>query len=239
MKRNILRVLTLVLVFAILIPSASMIGDERSEDEAIAARVMFPGPGSTSLDYADYVERVIAPYDGFVMAELNQKQRDYLESQGAIVIREANLRTIGIDGYVFDTRFGEPLIKDALRAKPRAGYETSYLVQFVGPIKNEWQTTLLSMGANPISYYPFNTILVKATPEIKASLGGLNIIQWVGDYHPAYKIRPVLTELDKNEKREVKIITYEPDGVGAVLSVMFLFSCLWMNKMVTQHKTII
>jgi len=220
MKKGTFRILAIAVVFAMLIPSVSMVGMDRSEDEVVIARVMFPGSSPSEMNYADYVERVIAPYEGFIMAELSQKQIDHLEARGATVIVEKNLFSIGIDGYTFDTRSGEPKIKEALGYTPRTGTEGSYLVQFVGPIKSEWLETIENMGAENIFYYPYNAMLVKATPELKSTLEGLGFVQWIGSYHPAYKIRPSLTELRSGETRDVKIITYEAEGVESVLSTI-------------------
>jgi hypothetical protein len=73
------------------------------------------------------------------------------------------------------------------------------------------------MGAEQVTYYPYNSMLVKMTPETRTVLGSLDFVQWVGGYHPAYKIRPALMELKDDEVRDVKIITYEPDGIDTVV----------------------
>jgi hypothetical protein len=218
MRRIALNILVCIIVIAVILPTASRTGDVQTDGETVVAMVLMPGlDGHANI--ADLIERVIAPYDGFVMAELTHKQKSALEAMGASVLIDKTTHMVGIEGYVFDTRTAEPTIKDSLRMKPTAGEEGGYLVQFVGPIKDEWQRSLRSLGAEEVAYYPYNTLLVKATPEVRTALGGLDYVQWVGGYHPAYKIRPALMDM-KHGARDVKIITYEPEGIGAVLSLI-------------------
>jgi hypothetical protein len=216
MSKNVLRVLALVLVLAMLTSTASMNTNEKTGTEVVTAMVILPRSDSHSA-INDYVESVIEPYDNFVLVELTEEQRTNLESMGILVVIEDNLHAIGIDGYAFDTRNGEPMVKENLRLRSMAGEESGYLVQFVGPIKDEWLSVLQKMGAEQVTYYPYNSMLVKATPEVRTALGSLDFVQWVGNYHPAYKIRPALMELKEDEVRDVKVITYEPDGIDAVL----------------------
>ena len=71
MRKGTLTVLVLVLALSMVLPSASLTRNEKSGSGLVTAMVIFPNPG-TRIDFEDYVERVIAPYDNFVMAELTE-----------------------------------------------------------------------------------------------------------------------------------------------------------------------
>ncbi|MCK5548501.1 MAG: hypothetical protein KAI64_05775, partial [Thermoplasmata archaeon] len=169
-----LKVLSIVMMFVMLIPTASTTSHDESDSQLMTVSVFFP-EGAVAADgtpFAKLVDNVITPYDGYIMAEVNQLQKSHLEAAGAIVIIEENLHTVGIDGYNFDTRMEEPFVKDELRFRPMSGVEGKYLVQFVSRIKREWLEALNKVGLEPVSYYPYNTMLVETTPEIRATLGG-------------------------------------------------------------------
>jgi hypothetical protein len=217
MKKNVLSIGLCALVIALIVPTASRVGNDQTDDEVLVAMVLIPGQDGYS-NLGNHIERIIAPYEGFAMVELTREQKENLEALGAFVFIDETSHLIGIDGHFMDTRFPESAVKEELRLKPRAGESGGYLVQFIGPIKNDWQEVILRLGAERVAYYPYNTLLVKATPEVRVALGGLDFVQWVGGYHPAYKIRPVLMDLKDDETRRVKILTYKPEGIGAVLS---------------------
>jgi len=92
-----------------------------------------------------------------------------------------------------DTRAGEPPLPDELRLSEyqpgEAGY---YIVQFVDVILPEWRDRLDATGAERLGYVPNNAFLVRMTPEQRASVVALTVVQWVGIYQPAYKISPGL-----------------------------------------------
>jgi hypothetical protein len=229
MKKNMLKVGAVVLALAFVIPAMSLTSPSHNDEEVIRVLVMLPGNavGAEEVDYGNYVGKLIEDYDGFAVAEITQKQKDHLEAIGATVIIDENNHIISMDGYRFDTRVGEPVLDNFLKSRPRAGVEGKYIVQFIGPIKNEWLEGLLETDVLPVSYYPHNAMLVETTPEVKTSLLGLDHVQWVGDYHPAYKIRPEITEMNDGEKMDVKIIAYDPADVSTILESLNADDVMW------------
>ena len=120
---------------------------------------------------------------------------------------EQNL--IVLNGYVLDTTNAEPLSKEPpadLRQTQMAAARKNfsrpggglYIVQFVGPVQDEWLRELKNTGANVVSYVPNNAYVVRADSDEAMRLIGLkdsqNFVQWVGDYEPAFKVRQSLVE---------------------------------------------
>ena len=130
-----------------------------------------------------------------------------------------DLHYLGINGLTFDTRNGEPQIPAALRVSDHpAGGEGYYIVQFRGPVKEEWKESLTRAGAEILDYVPSNAFLVRIDPGLRASLEKLQAVQWMGLFQPAYKIAPEL--VSEAGTVEAEIITFHPDGVNAVLEVL-------------------
>lgn len=67
-----------------------------------------------------------------------------------------------------------------------------YIVQFVGPIKDEWLTELKNTGAKIVSYLPSNAYVVRANRKAAGRLPEFlkqnPVVQFVGDYEPAYRL---------------------------------------------------
>ncbi|MFN0112777.1 MAG: S8 family serine peptidase [Blastocatellia bacterium] len=118
---------------------------------------------------------------------------------------EQNL--IVLNGYVLDTTNAEPLSKQPpadLRqtqmtvaqknfSRPGGGL---FIVQFVGPIQDEWLNSLNGVGADVISYVTNNAYVVRADSDAAMRLIQMkdeqNFVQWVGDYEPAFRVRQSL-----------------------------------------------
>jgi hypothetical protein len=118
---------------------------------------------------------------------------------------ESNM--IWLNGYVIDTSAQQLLSKEAPTdlkqsrmleargsgANPGPGL---YMAQFAGPIKDEWLEALKNTGADVISYVSNNAYVVRCDARSAALVARLeneySFVQWVGDYHPAYKMAPSL-----------------------------------------------
>jgi hypothetical protein len=134
---------------------------------------------------------------------------------------EQNL--IVLNGYVIDTSNAEPLSKqppadlrqtrmsEARRNFSRPG-DGMYIVQFIGPIQDEWLKELNLTGAEVISYVPNNAYIVRANQNSALGLIALkdqqSFVQWVGDYEPAFRIAPSLNsvrEVDNSQSANIVV----------------------------------
>src|SRR5438445_148014 len=99
-----------------------------------------------------------------------------LSDRTTINFREAGVR--------FDTAVGEPRMASTLRTSdPHA-----FIVQFIGPIKPVWLDQIRSMGGSPQFYVVNAAYVVRMDVATSRSVAGLPFVNWVGPYHPAYKI---------------------------------------------------
>lgn len=69
-----------------------------------------------------------------------------------------------------------------------------HLVQFVGPVKPEWQASLEQTGARIISYVPQNAYLIqadaKALQHFQTWAAAAVVVQWEGEYFGEFKLHP-------------------------------------------------
>jgi len=90
----------------------------------------------------------------------------------------------------FDPLAGEPTIPSDLRAIETPGQAGYYIVQFVCPVDDGMKDEVVSLGAELLDYVPDFAFIARMTPEIAAGVAGVNLVRWVGLYHPAYSISP-------------------------------------------------
>ncbi|MEO0226191.1 MAG: S8 family serine peptidase [candidate division WOR-3 bacterium] len=109
-------------------------------------------------------------------------------------MEETGPMTIGfVQGYNFDPLKGEPEIPADLKIDRYTGKYGYYLVQFPGPIREEWKRDILDMGGKFIDYQHRYTFLVQLDPEKVDAVNALPQVRWVGLFQPAYKLYPGLT----------------------------------------------
>ena len=85
---------------------------------------------------------------------------------------------------------------DSISSRSGSGY---YLIQFPGPIQNEWLDTLESSGVEILEYIPDYTYLVgvKEGPKLSTSLLSSLPIRWAGEYEPEHRLHPRLLTNDQ------------------------------------------
>ena len=111
--------------------------------------------------------------------------------------------TIHLAAHPFDPAEGEPDIDSWLRAEePAPGEAGYYLVQLNGPPDAENKAAVQRAGGELIAYVPDNAYIVRMGTGAANALRSSDLVDWVGTYHPAYKISPTLgTHEFRNPKR--------------------------------------
>jgi Subtilase family len=146
------------------------------------------------------------PYGGFKLVMVNHEAVGGLEAlRGMQVSGRDDLNYIGFNGALLDTSnlqttsqaiptdLRQQRMADALKSgiAPTSG---NFVVQFEGPIKEEWRAAIEQTGARIITYIPNNAYIVRA--DSKAAFGVWRLktdhpfVQYVGDYHPVYRLSP-------------------------------------------------
>ncbi|MBI2843133.1 MAG: S8 family serine peptidase [Armatimonadetes bacterium] len=72
-----------------------------------------------------------------------------------------------------------------------AGY---YIVQFQGPVREEWKAALRQVGAALHDYVPEYSFAAKMTTDQAARVAKLDFVRWVGRLFPQYRIDPRLRQ---------------------------------------------
>lgn len=137
--------------------------------------------------------KVIADYNSFTLMKVPIASSDKEGAQAAMAARvRDDLNVILLRAGAFDTTEPEPQALSVLGEAEPAG-EQLYLVQMVGPVKDEW-VDVLQANAEILSYIPNNAYLVRADASaierMNAFKSETGFVQWSGAFKPAYKIAP-------------------------------------------------
>jgi len=90
----------------------------------------------------------------------------------------------------FNPLTGEPAVPAFLRSE---GAERLWIVQFAGTPGQENRDTLVASGAQVHGYLPDNSYVVRMPQSAVGPVSALPAIRWVGRYHAAYRLDPVLS----------------------------------------------
>ena len=131
-------------------------------------------------------------YDSFVWLGLDAANLAKLAGSGVEFQKQPEAALLFLNRYRFDPLGGEPEIPPDELTTYAPGEKGFYLVQFVGPTKDEWLAALQSHGAALIQFQPSHAYIVSATPEEIAAIDELAFTRWTGVYHAAYRIAPSL-----------------------------------------------
>jgi hypothetical protein len=101
--------------------------------------------------------------------------------------------TIDLEAYRFDPAVSLPMIGDDLTARAQDYAEYGYfLVQTNQPATDSWKDALASSGAVIYGYVSEQAFLVGLDAAGQARVRTLPSTAWIGPFHPAYKISPII-----------------------------------------------
>lgn len=66
----------------------------------------------------------------------------------------------------------------------------SYLVQFDGPVREDWKAGLTALGAQLVEYVPDFAFKVRMNPGQSVRARSLTGVRWIGRYRPEWKLTP-------------------------------------------------
>ncbi len=164
-------------------------------------------------------------YGSFKMLVIDENagvSREELSTIGGQIRDEQNL--IPINGYVIDTTDGKGILdrepSDLRQSKMRDGIggKGLYIVQFVGPVKDEWLGELNALGGKVVTYIPNNAYVIKANDKTASQLSGLrskDFVQYVGDYEPAFRLSPMVQDARQTMSGDIDVTVQVIDGKSA------------------------
>ena len=193
------RLATLVLLLAM--PPVLAQDGEPTESEAFPGTrkvvVFSDDPAARSAAAKLDAEHVIRYGDRQVLVISGSAADALSEAEQSALEFPEDLNRIYLRGQSIDTTQPVPAVAPGLAAVVSTESQL-YLVQFSGPVKDAWLDDLRQMGGvELVSYLPTNGYLVFASPpavgELRDMVSQRTFLQYVGPFHPAYKIHPQLS----------------------------------------------
>jgi hypothetical protein len=169
------------------------------------------------LDVEKRVTKVLARYPNSLLVEADDAQIKALKTGG----REVELKTpavIRLRTLEFDPAQQLPQPPAMLsRAAPKAVRPEKqgrdfWIVQFVGPVQEEWRDKVRALGGKVHGHVPDDAFIVEMTLATKQKLEKLAFVNWIGPYEPAYKLSPLLAgQREKFAVTALKGLTLRPE----------------------------
>ena len=158
---------------------------------------------------------ILERYENGVLISMDDKNLETLRNLGLEVNTLPKRTTIHVSGYEFDFTEGEPDIPRNLRVEDYGpGVKGQYIVHMIGPIASSWRPTLERMDVDVLHYMHNYAYRVRMTPEQAKEVSELYFVDWVGIYHPAYKIQPGL------EPGIVEVMLLSESSEGSIISLL-------------------
>lgn len=151
--------------------------------------------------------KIVANYGAFTIVEVDTETAEELKGNTQAEWRD-DYNLILLNAGSLDTTSDDAVkLRQAASAAQFRGRQL-HLVQFPGPVKPEWYTSLLNTGVEIISYIPNNAYLVygdaSALRRVKRAARSDAFLQWDAPYSEELKIDPVTNEFLRKEKDSAK-----------------------------------
>ncbi len=122
----------------------------------------------------------------------------------------------------FDPLAGEPDVPPGMRRLLAAGRAGLRLVQFPGPIQDEWYAAMEKAGLEVVTYIPDSAYLVWGDEAAVEHLADAAPLRWAGLYHPHYALHPALAAPEElPDEVDVIVQVYHHAGAeGTVQAIL-------------------
>ncbi|MBI4747521.1 MAG: S8 family serine peptidase [Acidobacteria bacterium] len=181
-----------------------------AEDSALFDELMASGSVKQVLDYESF--RVVTVGTDTVNS-----------LKGRAEIRD-DMNVISLNGFHLDTTNPEATLATLPPAFSRQadltkGVQTGaeaglYLVQFTGPIQDEWYTKLAKTGVHIVAYTGNNAYVVDASASQVQALekwkaNHSETVQYIGFYEPAFRVSPTLRDMYQRNASALTDVTIQ------------------------------
>lgn len=145
---------------------------------------------------------MLADYGSFSLWRIPENQVQTLKNSARLNL-PGEMDQIHLRDGSIDTRPGaaQPVVPNTLQQQ-RSAAEQFWMVQFVGPVKDEWLAGLEKLGLKRVIYMPNNAYVVWGSGAMLAGLDQFAtrnaFVQWSGAYQPAYRLEPALQKAAAN-----------------------------------------
>jgi hypothetical protein len=88
----------------------------------------------------------------------------------------------------FDPLKAEPNIPEPQLTQIESGSPGTYLLQFSGPVQDQWKTAVEAEGVRLYSYVPDYAFIARMDGSAAQAVKTLPFVRWVGPFYPAYRL---------------------------------------------------
>ena len=88
----------------------------------------------------------------------------------------------------FDPLKAEPNIPEPQLTQIESGSPGTYLLQFSGPVQDQWKTAVEAEGVHLYSYVPDYAFIARMDGSVAQAVKTLPFVRWVGPFYPAYRL---------------------------------------------------
>lgn len=164
---------------------------------------------------------VLKEYPSSALVSVHKEDKERLKAQGYDVTEIRDRTITGRGACYIDTRKGDGSIPEELRIDPTKFPEYDlFIIQFVGPADLDWLESVEDVGVDFMHYLPRNAYLARMSGDCRELVTRLPFVQWVGVYHPAYKMSPALAHLDDTGLCGIRIHLLPGTDVAEVTSAV-------------------
>jgi subtilisin-like proprotein convertase family protein len=140
------------------------------------------------------VVRLRHNYGAVSLVQLTGEQEAALRDAGYAVRILEDADRIGLGPYSFTVPTGPSGLPIDLVKRERREETDTYLVRFIGPAADEWLASLKGLGGEVLTPIPYFTYLTKIPANRRQEIGALPFVEWMGPYHPAFKLSGELVQ---------------------------------------------
>ena len=113
---------------------------------------------------------------------------------GRVAFSSSPPALIRLQYATFDPLAGEPDVPAGQRLAIRPDRPATYLIQFAGPVRDEWKSQVKALGARLYGYVPDYGFITRMDGATVEKVRSLPFVRWVGPYHPVYRLAPSLAQ---------------------------------------------
>ena len=137
--------------------------------------------------------QVLETYEQQTLIEIDSSKVSEIERMDVSFQRMQNRGYIGLQSHSFKTENGLPDISNSVEASSHFDTDKEkYIIQFIGPIKAEWQEELRELGVKIHEFRHRFNLIVEMDGLTKDEVEELYYVNWVGMYQPAYRFNSAL-----------------------------------------------
>ncbi|MDG6229688.1 MAG: S8 family serine peptidase, partial [Candidatus Thermoplasmatota archaeon] len=134
--------------------------------------------------------RILETYDTSLLIETASSVIPEIQKHSSFINTLQHRTILSINDHTFDISKGEPDLPQALQRKEYTPNENGvYIIHMIGPLAKGWRPILEEMGVEVLHYIPNYAYMVRMTPDYAHKIMNLSFVDWVGIYHPFYKLQ--------------------------------------------------